>query len=253
MVTIAIINQKGGVAKTTTTINLAAQASLRYKTLIVDCDTQANLTDTFEQLKAETNVKNAFLGEPFEVVNVRKNIDLIPSTPKLIGIERTIQEQIKRESILDDFLKPLAKDYDYCFLDCPPDIGLITLNALATADYIIIPLKADSFSLQGIDNMLPFIQEVRNKINSKLTILGFVLTQYNERLNISKQVMEEIRSNGWDIALFETMIRNNTSLAEAQFYKKTIFEYDKNSNGAKDYMQLGKEVLKKIKKIENEK
>ncbi|WP_291960132.1 ParA family protein [Maribacter sp.] len=253
MVTIAIINQKGGVAKTTTSVNLAAQASLRYKTLIVDCDKQANLTNTFDQLDAETNIKNAFLGEPFEVVNVRKNIDLIPSTPKLIGIERIIQEEIRRESILDGFLSPLAKDYDYCFLDCPPDIGLITVNALATADYVIIPLKADSYSLQGVDAMLPFIQEVRDKINPKLTILGFVLTQYNERLNISKQIMEEIHSNGWDVALFDSMIRINTSLADSQFHKKTIFEYDKNSNGAKDYMQLGKEVLTKIKKIENEK
>ena len=200
MVTIAIINQKGGVAKTTTSVNLAAQASLRYKTLIVDCDKQANLTN-----------------------------------------------------ILDGFLSPLAKDYDYCFLDCPPDIGLITVNALATADYVIIPLKADSYSLQGVDAMLPFIQEVRDKINPKLTILGFVLTQYNERLNISKQIMEEIHSNGWDVALFDSMIRINTSLADSQFHKKTIFEYDKNSNGAKDYMQLGKEVLTKIKKIENEK
>lgn len=251
MITIAVINQKGGVGKTTTTLNLAAQSSLRHKTLIVDCDIQSNLTRNLDKEGSRSTIRDLFTGNSFETVNVRKNLDLLPSTKELIGIELIIQDKYNREKILEKGLSKIAKDYDYCFIDCPPNIGLVTVNVLACADYVIIPITSEAFSIQGLETMLPFVEEIREEINTNLTILGFVLTMYDNRLTISRKVQEQLKSNGWDIGLFKAVIRRNISIANAQFEQKTVFEYDKNSNGARDYMALGKEVLTKIKKLEN--
>lgn len=251
MITVAIINQKGGVAKTTTCINLSAQFSLKHRTLMVDCDKQANLSHNFEQKEPSSTIKDAFLGNDFKTVPVRENLELLPSSTELIGIEVEIQDKFRRESLLEKALAKVSDNFDFCFIDCPPDIGLVTVNALSCADYIIIPVKASQFSLQGIASMLTFVREIREEVNPNLTILGFVLTHFDERLNVSKKILEEIKKNGWDVALFKSTIRVNTAIENSQFENKTIFEYDMKSNGSKDYAALGKEVLTKIKNLEN--
>lgn len=246
MITVAIINQKGGVGKTTTAINLSAQAALKSKTLVIDCDKQANLSYNFGVTDPNTTIRDALLGDRYELVPVRKNLDLLPSSRDLIGVETILNEKFNRESLLKKSLSEVRDNYEYCFIDCPPEIGLITVNALTCADYVILPVKASQFSLEGISVMLEFLTQVRHAMNPNLDVLGILLTQYDERLNVSKNIVKKIKENGWDIAMFDTKIRQNTAIEQSQYEQKTIFEYDKNANGAKDYISLGKEILTKV-------
>jgi len=247
---VAFSNQKGGVAKTTSCLNLAAQAALKGKTLLIDCDKQANLTKNLGQEKAKTTINDLFLGRPFEIVNVRKNLDLIPSSIEFAGIDLLISGKFARELILKKALEKYRDDYDYVFIDCPPDMNLVTVNALAVADFVIVPVQAAQFSMDGVAIMIEFITGVRENLNEDLTILGILLTHFDERLKISKSIEEDIKENGWGDALFKTRIRRNTAIENSQHkdFRMTIFEYDKKSTGAIDYMNLGKEVLHKIKK-----
>lgn len=246
---IAISNEKGGVGKTTTAINLSYQCSLKYRTLVIDCDRQANLSGTFGLDKSDRNIRDAFMGNDFKIRNVRKNLDVLPSNPNIIGLEQELQNELGREYLLREAIEKIGADYDYIFIDCPPVMGLVTVNAFTAADYVLIPVECAKFSLEGIQLMIGNITDIKKKVNPDLSLLGLLITKYDERLKASKKMIKIIEDNNWKEAMFETRIRDNTSLGNSQFEGKTIFEYDRNSNGAKDYTALSKEILNRITTI----
>ena len=248
MPTIVLMNQKGGVAKTTTAINLAVQAALTRPTLLIDTDEQGSLTKQFGITDPKTTIKEALLGRPFEVVNVRKNLDVLPADAELIGIDLQLSGFVKREHKLEKAIDTIRDNYEYIFIDCPSNTSLVTVNALACADFVILPIKLDILSTEGIDHMVNFISMVK-ETNENLSILGILITQYEERARVSEKILSNMKEKGWEGFLFKTRIRKNITITEGQAYRKNIFEYNRNSTGAQDYVALGKEVLTKINKL----
>lgn len=248
---IAISNQKGGVAKTTTCLNIAAFIARKNKVLLIDCDKQANLSKNLGVEEPKTTISDLFLKRKFDVVKVKKNLDLIPSSIDFVGIDLLIQGELARESILNKAIDKLKGNYDYIFLDCPPDMNLVTVNALTASDYVIIPVQATQFSMDGVNIMIDFISGVRENLNKKLGLLGILITHFDDRLKISKSIEKDFKDNNWEQALFNTRIRRNTAIENSQHKdnRMTIFEYDKKSRGAVDYANLSKEILNKIKNL----
>ena len=247
---IAIANQKGGVGKTTTAINLGASLAVAEKrTLVVDIDPQGNATSGLgvEDRDNLPNVYDALIGERPAAETVAKGVhfpflDLIPSTQDLVGAEIELVQAQQRESVLRRVLQPLRDQYDYILVDCPPSLGLLTLNTLTAADSVLIPIQCEFYALEGLSQLLNTIRLVQKGLNTHLDIEGVLLTMYDRRLNLSRQVAAEAREY-FGGKVYRTAIPRNVRLAEAPSFGLPIVLYDVISQGAQAYLALAKEIL----------
>lgn len=255
---VAIANQKGGVGKTTTSVNLSASLGvLEKKILVVDADPQANTTSalgfnpdevqvgTYQVLEHEVSAKEAV------IQTSNPNLDLIPAQIDLVAVEIELVDKEQREQMLRKSLESVKDDYDYIMIDCAPSLGLITLNALTAADSVIIPIQCEYFALEGLGKLLNTIKSVQNLHNPNLDIEGLLLTMYDSRLRLSNQVVEEVKTH-FSKMVFNTIIQRNVRLSEAPSYGETIIMYDASSNGAENYLNLAREFLEKNESIEAE-
>lgn len=247
---IAIANQKGGVGKTTTAINLAASlAVLEKKVLIIDADPQANTTSglnfspdndeertLYEAMIGRIGITDALIQTEVD------NLQMVPSHINLVGAEIELLEADERESVLKKILAPVRGDYDYIIIDCSPSLGLITVNSLTAADSVIIPVQPEFFALEGLGKLLQTIRLVQSGVNPALTIEGFVVTMYDGRTKVHTQILNELREHFQDL-VFKTVIQRNIRLSEAPSHGKPILLYDIMCNGSSNYLNLAREVL----------
>jgi chromosome partitioning protein len=246
---IAIAQHKGGVGKTTTTVNLGAALEVKgYKVLLIDLDAQANLTDSLGISTDKTTIERTLKSDiPFfeeETVHVYGNLYAIPSTLELAGVEVLLLNSYARELILKNLIDQLRKHYDYILIDCPPSLGLLTVNALSAADQVIIPLQAQYLAVKGLKSLLDIIAMIKKQLNRKLTIGGVLVTQYDSRKVLNRDIAETIRAD-FKAEVFDTKIRDNVAIAEAPTAKQDIFRYAPTSNGAQDYKALAEEIIKR--------
>ena len=245
MKTIALINQKGGTGKTTTAINLgSALAAKGKKVLLIDFDPQANLTYSFGIQPEKGSITEFLQGKQTlqTLLTSKEGLDILPSSPNLADFEVSVVNKIGRENILKNRLKDV-KGYDYVFVDCPPSLSILTVNALNATSEVLIPLQMEILSLQGLSQLLGTIHEVKQVLNKKLNIRGIVASMYDSRRKLSKEVMEKIEKNIKE-RVFKTIIRECVRIAEAPSFAKSVLTYAPSSNGARDYMDLAKEFLK---------
>lgn len=244
---IAIANHKGGVGKTTSVASIGSVlASKGKRVLLVDLDAQANLTGSFLAEEQERTIYNALKGEQLPIVSIRPSLDIVCSSLEMSGVDLEISSQMSREYLLKDLLEPQRSKYDYILLDCPPSLGLITLNALVAADSLYIPLTAEALPSKGLVMLTDILQMVKKRLNPTLSLDGVIVTRW-ENSKLSKMVEEQLRATFGSV-VFNTKIRKNISIAEAPLVAKDILSYAPDSNGARDYQSLAEEILEREEK-----
>jgi len=255
---IAVANQKGGVGKTTTSINLASSlAVLEHRTLLVDADPQANSTSGigFDPRNIKASVYECLVNDldPKEAIQKTETpfLDLLPAHIDLVGAEIEMINMPEREFKMQRMLEQVKDDYDFIIIDCSPSLGLITINALTGSDSVIIPVQCEYFALEGLGKLLNTIKIVQNRLNTNLAIEGILLTMYDVRLRLSNQVVEEVRTHFSDL-VFDTIIQRNTRLSEAPSFGVSVIMHDASSKGAVNYLNLAREILQKSGLAESE-
>lgn len=242
---ISIINHKGGVGKTSSAIAIGASLNLhKKKVLLIDLDAQANLTQSLSFNETEQTIYGALKGQyPLPVYEKKKGLDIVPSTLDLTAAEIELSSEAGREFLLKELIVPVKNKYDYILIDCPPALGLLTLNALTASTDLIIPVESQYLALQGMAKLMDIVTKVQTRLNKDLKIMGILITKYEVRQTLDRNIVEVINNTFGD-KVFKTHIRKNIAIAEAPTQGIDIFEYNSNSSGAEDYKKVTKEIMK---------